>query len=331
LTQSSISSAGGHVGAASAVSAVSAVRAVRAFNRFYTRTIGVLGDHLLGSPYSLSEMRVLYELAHRAAPTATDLGRDLGMDAGYLSRVLRRFEARGLIARTAAKADARRSHLRLTARGRAAFAPLDRQAKAEVAALLGPLVPAARARVVDAMRAIERTLSPRPAATAPGADPYTLRPHTAGDMGWVVHRHGVLYWDEWRYNDEFEALVARICADFLDHLDPARERCWIAERDGVIIGCVFLVAQSKTVAKLRLLLVEPSARGLGLGRRLVDECIAFARNAGYRKLTLWTQSELTAARRIYKSAGFARVKQHKHDAFGRRGLIAETWDLDLSR
>jgi len=300
-----------------------AVNAVRAFNRFYTRKIGVLADHLLDSPYSLAEMRVLYELAHREAPTATELGRDLGLDAGYLSRILRRFEARKLLVRTASKADARRSLLRLTARGRAVFQPLDRRAKDEVASLLGPLPPTRQQQVVEAMTTIESALG------SAAAVPYMLRRHQPGDMGWVVHRHGALYWQEWRYNAEFEALVAQIVADFLEKLDPARERCWIAERSGVIVGSVFLVKKSKTVAKLRLLLVEPSARGLGLGRRLVDECVQFARQAGYRKITLWTQSELTAARGIYKAAGFRLVGEHRHDAFGRHGLVAETWDLDL--
>ena len=301
------------------------IEAVRAFNRFYTRRIGVLGDHLLRSPYSLAEMRVLYELAHRGAPTATELGRDLGLDGGYLSRILRRFETQKLLVRTPSKDDGRRSLLRLTARGRKTFAPLNRRARADIASLLDPLSAFEQRRVVDAMSTIEATLSPGQQAG------YTLRSHQPGDMGWVVHRHGALYWDEWRYNAEFEALVARIVADFLDHLDPARERCWIAERNGAMVGSVFLVAKSRTVAKLRLLLVEPSARGLGLGRRLVTECIDFARKAGYRKITLWTQSELTAARAIYKSAGFTLTNSHAHDAFGRRGLVAETWDLDLSR
>jgi DNA-binding MarR family transcriptional regulator/GNAT superfamily N-acetyltransferase len=302
-----------------------AVAAVRGFNRFYTRRIGVLGDHLLHSPFSLAEMRVLYELAHRPALTATELGTDLGLDAGYLSRILRRFEAQHLLQRTPAADDRRSSVLKLTARGRRAFAPLDRRAKAEVAALLDSLPPTAQRRVIDAMTTIEATLS--------GAPPqgYTLRPHQPGDMGWVVHRHGAVYWNEWRYNAEFEALVARIVADFLDQFDATRERCWIAEQHGSIVGSVFLVQQSKTVAKLRLLLVEPSARGLGLGRRLVAECVDFARTAGYRKITLWTQSELTAARAIYAAAGFTLVNQHRHHAFGRRNLVAETWDLRLRR
>ena len=308
------------------------VDAVRAFNRFYTKTIGVLGDHLLDSPYSLTEMRVLYELAHREAPAAATLAKDLGLDPGYLSRILHRFARQGLVARARSKTDARQTLLRLTARGRTTFAPYEQRSKDEVAALLRPLPDARRREVVSAMKTVERALGGgAPQAAGGTGRACTLRTHKAGDMGWVVHRHGAVYWDEWRYNAEFEALVARITADFLDHLDPRRERCWIAERDGERLGCVFLVAKSKAVAKLRLLLVEPTARGMGLGRRLVDECIRFARAAGYRKITLWTQSELTAARAIYAAAGFRCVDSTPHDAFGRRGLVAETWDLDLSR
>ena len=300
------------------------VDAVRAFNRFYTRRIGVLGDRLLDSPYSLTEMRVLYELAHRDAPTATELGRDLGLDAGYLSRILRRFETRKLLSRVRASDDGRQSLLRLTPRGRATFAPLNDRARHDVAALLDRL-PAARQReVVAAMQTIERLLNTAGVEEAP----YTLRAHRPGDMGWVVHRHGAVYAREYGYNHEFEALVARIVADFLDHFDPSGERCWIAERAGDIVGSVFLVRKSKTVAKLRLLLVEPSARGLGLGRRLVDECIRFARQAGYRKITLWTNSVLLAARHIYAQAGFKLVHQERYHGFG-HDLVGETWDLSL--
>lgn len=306
------------------------IEAVRAFNRFYTKTIGVLGERLLNSPFSLTEMRVLYELAHREAPTATAIARDLALDTGYLSRILERFARRGLVARAPSKTDRRQTLLRLTARGRSTFAPYEQRSKDEVAALLRPLPVARQRKVVSALKTVERALGP--AAPADEARPsYRLRSHRPGDMGWVVHRHGAVYWDEWRYNAEFEALVARIVADFLDRLDPKRERCWIAERDGERVGCVFLVAKSKSVAKLRLLLVEPTARGLGLGRQLVDECIRFARKAGYRTITLWTQSELTAARSIYAAAGFTCVDSKPHDAFGRRGLVAETWDLDLSQ
>ena len=304
------------------------VDAVRAFNRFYTREIGALGEHHLQSPFSLTEMRVLYELAHRDGPPAAELGRDLGLDPGYLSRILRRFESRGLIGRTPSPADARQSLLQLTRKGRAAFAPLEARARDEVETLLARVGAVDRSKVVDAMGTIERLLgAPREGATRPA--PYLLRAHQPGDMGWVIHRHGALYAQEWGYNAEFEALVARICADFLDHFDPPGERCWIAERDGAIVGSVFLVRKSRTVAKLRLLLVEPSARGLGIGKRLIDECIRFARQAGYRKLTLWTQSELDAARRLYQQAGFTCVHRKPHDSFGRKHLVAETWDLKL--
>ena len=306
------------------VHAVNAVNAVRAFNRFYTRQIGVLGDHLLDSPYSLTEMRVLYELAHRDGPTAGELARDLGLDAGYLSRILRRFEARRLMARQASSADGRQTHLRLTRRGRAVFAPLESRARDAIGAMLEKLSDTERRRIVDAMTTIERLLGERPAEPAP----YVLRPHRPGDMGWVVHRHGVIYAQERGYNEEFEALVARIVADFLDRFDPARERCWIAERRGDLVGSVFLVRKTSTIAKLRLLLVEPQARGLGIGRRLVDECVRFARQAGYRKVTLWTQDDLMAARSIYKHAGFACVDRSRHHSFG-KDLVTETWELSL--
>jgi DNA-binding MarR family transcriptional regulator/N-acetylglutamate synthase-like GNAT family acetyltransferase len=306
------------------------VDAVRAFNRFYTRRIGALGDRHLASAFSLTEMRVLYELAHRGdAPTAADLVRDLGLDAGYLSRILRRFEARRLVARTPSTADARQSLLRLTRKGRAAFAPLESRARGEVQALLAPLAASGQRQIVDAMGTIQRLLDAAP-ARAGRAAPYLLRAHQPGDMGWVIQRHGALYAREWGYNADFEALVARICADFLDHFDPTGERCWIAERDGVNVGSVFVVRKSKTVAKLRLLLVEPDARGLGIGRRLVDECVRFARQAGYRKITLWTQSDLDAARRLYQDAGFRCVHKKAQANFGRADLVAETWELALT-
>jgi DNA-binding MarR family transcriptional regulator/GNAT superfamily N-acetyltransferase len=305
------------------------VDAVRAFNRFYTRQIGALGERHLASPFSLTEMRVLYELAHRDAPTAAALGRDLGLDAGYLSRILRRFEARGFLARAPSPADARHSLLRLTRPGRAAFTPLEARARADVAALLGRIGATARREVVAAMDTIQRRLG-APSERTDRAEPFLLRAHQAGDMGWVIHRHGVLYAREWGYDARFEALVARICADFLDRFDPSGERCWIAERDGDIVGSVFLVRQSRTVAKLRLLLVEPSARGLGIGRRLIEACIRFARDAGYRRITLWTQADLGAARRLYRQAGFRRVRSQPQPNFGRADLVAETWDLRLS-
>jgi len=301
------------------------IAAVRAFNRFYTRRIGVLDEHLLDSEFSLTEMRVLYELAHGPTTTAGALAATLGLDPGYLSRLLRRFEIRRFVSRTEAPDDRRRSLLQLTARGRAALAPLERRAADAIAGLLAPLSGDAQREVVDAMGTIERSLG----GARPAPRNYILRPHRPGDMGWVVHRHGAVYAREWGYNHEFEALVARIVAEFLETSDPARERCWIAEMDGENVGSVFLVRKSDRVAKLRLLLVEPQARGHGIGRRLVDECVAFARVAGYRKVTLWTQSELTAARRIYREAGFQCVHSERHDNFGKKGLVAETWDLTL--
>jgi DNA-binding MarR family transcriptional regulator/GNAT superfamily N-acetyltransferase len=305
----------------------SAIDAVRAFNRFYTPRIGVLGDHHLATAFSVTEGRLLYELGHRDSPTAADLGRDLGLDAGYLSRLLRRFESGGLLRRTPSRADARQSLLSLTAKGRAALKPLEARTRSQIEALLGGVDGPARRQVVDAMATVRRLLGD-PAAGAGPAAPYLLRTHQAGDMGWIVYRHAVLYAREWGYDAEFEALVARICADFLDHFEPSGERCWVAERHGEIVGSVFVVRKSKTVAKLRLLLVEPQARGLGIGRRLIDECIRFARDAGYRRLTLWTQSDLDAARHLYKAAGFRCIERKPHHSFG-KNLVAETWDLDL--
>jgi DNA-binding MarR family transcriptional regulator/GNAT superfamily N-acetyltransferase len=301
------------------------VAAIRAFNRFYTRRAGVLGDRLLRSPFSLTEMRVLYELAHREPLTATDLRGDLGIDAGYLSRIVRSFTTKKLVERTHSAADRRRHVLRLTARGRRAFARLEQRAQQDVAAMISSLSGSDQRALVAAMETIKGLLEPR----TPAAAPFLLRSHEAGDMGWVVQQHGATYAREWGYNAEFEALVARIVADFLDHYDARRERCWIAEKDGENVGSVFLVRKSKTVAKLRLLLVDPRARGLGIGKRLVDECIRFARQAGYRKLTLWTQSELDAARGIYQRAGFTCVRRQPNDRFGKKGLVAETWDLRL--
>jgi DNA-binding MarR family transcriptional regulator/GNAT superfamily N-acetyltransferase len=301
------------------------IETVRRFNRFYTRQIGLLQDGYLESPYSLTEVRVLYELAHRAQATASVLGKDLGLDASYLSRILRRFEARGLIAREASSADGRQKVLRLTDVGKRAFAPLDARARDDVAAMLQTLTTPERDRLVNAMRTVEGVLGQGPALRN---ELYLLRPHRPGDMGWVVHRHGVLYAQEYGWDEQFEALVASIVAEFIQNFDPKWERCWIAERDGENIGSIFLVRQSDDVAKLRLLLVEPSARGLGLGTRLVNECVAFARLAGYGKLTLWTNDVLRAARRIYEGAGFRLVHQAPHHSFG-HDLIEQTWELDL--
>jgi len=300
------------------------VAAVREFNRFYTSRIGVLDEGYLSSRFSLTEVRVLYELAHRGSATASELGRDLGIDAGYLSRILRGFARRGVLARTAARDDARKSILRLTPRGKAAVAPLEARARDQIGVMLEKIPAAEQERLVASMRAIERGLKSGPRATPK----VTLRSHRPGDMGWVVERHGALYWQEYGWDETFEALVADIVARFITHLDPKRERCWIAEVDGERVGCVFCVRRSKTVAKLRLLLVEPQARGLGVGSRLVDECIRFARAAGYRELSLWTNDVLVAARRIYERAGFELVESERHRSFG-KALVGQNWVLRL--
>jgi DNA-binding MarR family transcriptional regulator/GNAT superfamily N-acetyltransferase len=307
------------------------IAAVRRFNRFYTQRIGVLREHLLGSPFPLTGVRVLYELAHWPATgepaTAAVLGSRLALDEGYLSRILRGFEQRGLVRKQASAADGRRKSLALTARGRREFSALDARSRAEVAAMLGKLPAAAQARVVEAMRTVLTLVGETPGGER-AQEPYLLRPMQSGDLGWVIHRHGALYAQEYGYDERFEALVAEIAARFVQRFDPSGERCWIAERNGEIVGSVFVVRKSKTVAKLRLLLVEPHARGLGIGRRLIDECVRFARRAGYRKLVLWTQSELDAARHLYERAGFRRVHHERHVSFGKR-LVAETWELPL--
>jgi DNA-binding MarR family transcriptional regulator/GNAT superfamily N-acetyltransferase len=305
----------------------STAQAVRAFNRFYTRQIGALGEAHLDSPFSLTEARVLYELAHRAhgAPrrAAGEIARELGLDAGYLSRILQKFQKRRLIARRRSAEDGRRSDLLLTKAGRAAFGPLERGAARQVAAMLRPLSNGERARLVDAMQTIERLLG------APGSEvKLQLRAPRPGDMGWVVERHGRIYSEEYGWDERFERLVARIVAEFMEKFDARRERCWIAEYRGRPVGSIFLVRHSDEVAKLRLLLVEPSARGLGVGKRLVAECIAFARECGYKTMTLWTQSMLLPARHIYQTAGFRLVKEERHAMFGPE-MTGETWDLDL--
>jgi DNA-binding MarR family transcriptional regulator/GNAT superfamily N-acetyltransferase len=300
------------------------IDAVRGFNRFYTRKIGVLREGLLQSAFSLTEARVLYEIAHRQLPTATELRQELGLDPGYLSRLLSKLEKRGLVAKSASRSDGRQSLLRLTARGRRTFATLDARQSAEVAALLRAVPPTGQSRLVQAMRSIETVFGARPAPT-----PYILRSHQPGDMGWVVHRHGVLYAQEYGYDEQFEALVAEIAANFIQHFDAKKEHCWIAEKDGEIVGSIFLVKKSKSVAKLRLLLVEPSARGLGIGKRLVEECLRFARQAGYQKMVLWTQSELPAARHIYEAAGFRLVEEKAHRSWGRDDLVSQIWEMKL--
>jgi DNA-binding MarR family transcriptional regulator/GNAT superfamily N-acetyltransferase len=297
---------------------------VRRFNRFYTRRIGVLREDLLGSPYSLAEARLIYELAHRDRPTAAELGRDLTLDAGYLSRLLRGLERSGVLSRTRSATDGRRNHLALTAKGRRAFATLNAQSNKDVAALLEGLPDPQQRGLVSALETVEMVLGARP---APGV-PFLLRTHQPGDLGWVIGRHGALYAQEYGWDETFEALVGEIAARFIRNFDPKRERCWIAERDGCNVGSVCLVRKSATVAQLRLLIVEPDARGLGIGRRLVSECERFARRAGYRKIVLWTNDILDAARHLYEEAGYRLVKDEPHHSFG-HDLVGQYWELKL--
>jgi DNA-binding MarR family transcriptional regulator/N-acetylglutamate synthase-like GNAT family acetyltransferase len=302
------------------------VAAMRRFNRFYTLKIGVLKEGLLASRFTLTEARVLYELAHREAPTATELARDLGLDPGYLSRILAGFEKKRLLKRTPSPSDGRRFHLHLTEKGRATFAPLDEASLAEVAAMLEPLPGHQRHRLVDAMEAITVALDGGANAAEEGA--WTLRAPRAGDLGWIIHRQGRLYADEYGWDASFEVLVAEIVARFAKNFDPAREKCWVADRGGTVLGSIFLVRESDRVAKLRLLYVEPSARGLGVGRGLVEACIVQARAFGYRELTLWTNDILHAARRIYEGFGFKLVRSEPHHSFG-KDLVGQYWSLTL--
>ncbi|MGD0024835.1 MAG: bifunctional helix-turn-helix transcriptional regulator/GNAT family N-acetyltransferase [Xanthobacteraceae bacterium] len=304
------------------------IAAVRRFNRFYTRQIGLLRRTYLDSPYSLGEMRLLYEIAHQQSPTASGIGRALDLDAGYLSRVLRNLEKRGLIERTASPSDARQSHLALSARGRRIFAPLQRRSQRTTAAMLGKLKATDQARLIAAMSTIETLLGGAAPTNAQAERRSILRAPRPGDFGWIVKRHAELYAQEYRWMEPFEGLCAQIVADFVNDHDPKRERCWIAEMDGENVGSVFLVKDSATVARLRLLLVDPQARGRGLGARLTDECIRFARRAGYTKITLWTHSVLKAVRHIYEKAGFKLMRTERHKSWG-RPVVSEHWDLEL--
>lgn len=298
------------------------ISAVRAFNRFYTRKLGVLDQHLAKTPFSLSEARVLYELAHRDDLSAKEIGSELGLDAGYLSRILQNFDDGGLISRKPLASDRRQYRLALTAKGRQAFAKLDRNSHDDVGVMLAALPRGASGRLLGAMAVIERLLDDTE------APPAILREPRPGDMGWVVQSHGALYASEYGFDASFEGLVAEIAAKFLAAFDASRERCWIAELEGAPVGSIFLVRHSDDVAKLRLLLIDPAGRGQGLGRRLVAECIGFARACGYRKITLWTQSILVAARRLYQDAGFVLVATEPHRSFG-QSLVGETWEMEL--
>jgi DNA-binding MarR family transcriptional regulator/GNAT superfamily N-acetyltransferase len=326
-----------------AISATQVAR-VRAFNRDYTRRIGVLSEGLLDSPYSLTEVRVMYEIAHRRDVTAGELADELDLDRGYLSRMLKHFETKKLLARTPAPEDGRRQHLRMTPAGMRVFAPLEKRSQEQVRGMLAALDEERRRVLLEAMDTIQKALDGggareggRPEQGHPEkrsppksalAQQLTLRGHRPGDMGWVVQRHGEIYHQEYGWNEEFEALVAEITAEFVRKLDPTRERCWIAEHDGRRVGCIFLVAKDEATAKLRLLLVDPDARGLGVGRKLVAECVHFARAAGYRKIVLWTQETLTAARHLYTEAAFLKTAREPHRSFG-HDLIGETWEREL--
>jgi len=300
------------------------IEAVRRFSRFYTRRIGVLEERFLGSDFSLTEGRILFELAHHETTTASELAKELGLNPGYLSRTLTKLEERGLIDRTASSADARQNLLQLTEKGAQRFAELNARSRSDVAMMLARLSVAEEKRLVGALREVEALLGDE----APRRVPYILRPHQPGDMGWVIQRHGELYTREYGWDDTFEAFVAEIAAKFIKEFDPKKERAWIAEKDGENVGCVFLVRESDEVAKLRLLLVDPKARGLGIGKRLVEECIKFARLKSYKKITLWTNDILTTARHIYEQTGFKLVSEERHHSFGHH-LVGQNWELAL--
>ncbi|MGB7823120.1 MAG: helix-turn-helix domain-containing GNAT family N-acetyltransferase [Candidatus Sulfotelmatobacter sp.] len=313
--------------ASAAPSQVSAecIAAVRRFNRFYTRQIGLLDEGLLNSAFPLTQVRILYELANRRESSASELCDALGLDPGYLSRILSRFEKNGMLEKKEAPKDARQTLLVLTKKGRQTFEPLNARSDEQVKNILSKLSPAKQDDLLHSMQTVESVLNP--GAASPTS--YVLRQHRPGDMGWVVWRHGLLYSQEYGYDERFEALVAGIVAEFIEKFDPVHERCWIAERDGENVGSVFLVRKSQAVAKLRLLLVGPSARGLGIGKQLVSECVRFAQRVGYKKILSWTQSELAAARDIYQNAGFKLLRGEKHSSWSRKDLVAETWELKL--
>lgn len=297
------------------------VDAIRRFNRFYTRRIGVLEARYLGSPFPLPQARVLYELGERGVATASELGAELDLDLGYLSRLVQNLRRQGLVQAEPSKEDARRVRLSLSAKGRKAYQQLDARSREEVGGMLDQLPAPQQERLVGALRAVEAVLDRK-------EKPITLREHRPGDIGWVVHAHGRFYAEEYGWDERFEALVAEIAAGFVRNFERKRERCWIAEMDGEPVGSAFVVKETKTTAKLRLLIVDPKARGRGLGKRLVEECIRFARAKGYRRLALWTQSNLAAARAIYRAAGFRKLKDEKHASFGVK-LTGETWELEL--
>jgi DNA-binding MarR family transcriptional regulator/GNAT superfamily N-acetyltransferase len=306
---------------------MSTIQAVRRFSRFYTAAIGILQEGLLRSSLSLAEGRLLYEIATSGQPTASEIAGKLRLDAGYVSRILGRFEERGFIRRKASPKDGRQNIISLTRAGRREFAAIDAQSNEQIAGMLAPLGPLKERQLVEAMALVEDLLG-----AGESARPFMLRSHRPGDMGWIVHRHGVLYAQEYGWDERCEAMAARIAADFIDQYDPRCERCWIAERDGDFLGCVLLVRDrtAERTAKLRLLLVEPHARGLGAGRTLVGQCTQFARQAGYSRIVLWTNSVLASARRLYEREGYRLVEEKEHESFGTK-LTGQTWELLLGK
>jgi DNA-binding MarR family transcriptional regulator/GNAT superfamily N-acetyltransferase len=303
-----------------------AIDIIRSFNRRYTRQLGLLDNGLLGSEFTLTEARVLYELANCEDSTATQIAGELGLDLGYMSRLIKKFGRRRYIKRNRSPVDARQSRLQLTERGRAAFDPLDRAARLQIAEMIAPMTPEQRSLLLSAMLSVQRLLEV--GAEESRGEPYAIRPLKVGDIGWITHRQGILYSQEFGWDATYEAMVADILAGFVKNFDSKMERGWVAERAGGIIGSVFLVRASADLAKLRLLYVEPTARGLGVGKRLVQECIDFARLNGYKTLTLWTNDVLASARRIYQAAGFQLTKEERHHSFG-KDLVGQTWDLAL--
>jgi DNA-binding MarR family transcriptional regulator/GNAT superfamily N-acetyltransferase len=303
-----------------------AISAIRKFNRFYTKQIGALDSGFLDSPYSLTEVRILYELANGSSSTPTALARNLALDLGYVSRIISSFTKNGLVVKKRSTLDARETHIALSTKGRALFRNLDRRQQQQVEKMLEPVTPESRGILLGSLESVETILGARQSSDA---DTITLRHHRPGDMGWIIHRQAVLYHQEYGWNEEYEAIVAEILARFIRKFDPKYERSWIAERNGQTAGSIFCVRRSPTTAQLRLLYVEPSARGLGLGTTLVRECVDFARARGYRRIVLWTQSILHSARRIYEAAGFRLVEEEHHSSFGKDNLVAQTWELSL--
>jgi DNA-binding MarR family transcriptional regulator/GNAT superfamily N-acetyltransferase len=294
---------------------------VRAFNRFYTRTIGLLDERFLGTEFTLTQARVLFELGRGEPVRASALASELSLDKGYLSRLLKSLASKGLLSRTDSDTDRRSSPVSLTAKGHEIFLQLDLASRQQTSLLLEGIEGDRRESLVSGMASICKALEP-------SSSNFTLRPHRPGDIGWVIARHGEVYSGEYGWDISFEGFVAGIAGQFLERFDPERERCWIADREGERLGCVFLVSKSKTTAQLRMLLVERSARGLGVGSRLVDACIEFARQAGYKKLILWTNDILHSARHIYERAGFRLVKEESHRSFG-QDLVGQSWELRL--